>query len=144
MTKGDLAICMANGSKNLVGKNGEYIPIDDYTYTVGAFCAIFRFNKDVISEFFKYIFQSEKYNYYVQNLLAGSNINNLKGDDIEMMKFEVPISKQEQQKVAQVLTAADKEIELLKKELEALKEQKRGLMQKLLSGEVRIINIKEK
>ena len=138
LTKGDLAICMANGSKNLVGKNGEYIPIDDYTYTVGAFCAIFRFNKDAISKFFKYIFQSEKYNYYVQNLLAGSNINNLKGDDIEMMKFEVPISKQEQQKIAQVLTTVDREIGLLKEELDALKEQKRGLKQRLLTGEVRV------
>jgi len=33
---------------------------------------------------------------------------------------------------------ANKEIELLKNELESLKEQKKGLMQKLLSGEVRV------
>jgi type I restriction enzyme S subunit len=39
-----------------------------------------------------------------------------------------------------MLSLADKEIELLKKELEALKEQKRGLMQKLLVGEVRVKN----
>ncbi len=44
----------------------------------------------------------------------------------------------EQQKIAQVLTLADKEIDLLKNELEALKEQKRGLMQRLLTGVVRV------
>jgi type I restriction enzyme S subunit len=37
-----------------------------------------------------------------------------------------------------MLSLADKEIELLKKELAALQEQKRGLMQKLLTGEVRV------
>jgi len=138
LINGDLVICMANGSKNLVGKNGEYVSIDQYIYTIGAFCAIFRFNDDVIRKFIKYIFQSEQYSYYVQNLLAGSNINNLKGSDIETMKFKVPISKQEQQKIAQVLSNSDKEITLLKEELKAVKEQKRGLMQRLLTGKVRV------
>ena len=37
-----------------------------------------------------------------------------------------------------VLSACDEEIKLLEKQLDALKEQKRGLMQKLLTGEVRV------
>jgi type I restriction enzyme S subunit len=37
-----------------------------------------------------------------------------------------------------VLDASDREIELLQKQLGALKEQKRGLMHKLLTGEVRV------
>ena len=45
---------------------------------------------------------------------------------------------QEQKKIAKILTLADKEIDLLKNELESLKEQKCGLMQRLLSGEVRV------
>ncbi len=45
---------------------------------------------------------------------------------------------EEQQKIAQVLTLANKEINLLKNELKTLKEQKKGLMQKLLSGKVRV------
>ena len=53
------------------------------------------------------------------------------------IKEKIP-SSEEQQKIAQTLSTADKEIELLKKELEALKEQKRGLMQRLLTGEVRV------
>jgi type I restriction enzyme S subunit len=44
----------------------------------------------------------------------------------------------EQRRIAAVLSACDREIELLQKQLEALKEQKRGLMQKLLTGEVRV------
>jgi len=53
------------------------------------------------------------------------------------IKIKLP-PKEEQQKIAQVLTLADKEIDLLKNELEGLKEQKRGLMQRLLTGEVRV------
>ena len=56
---------------------------------------------------------------------------------IKDMVFKVP-NLQEQQKIAEFLTLTDKEIGLLKEELEALKEQKRGLMQRLLTGEVRV------
>ena len=44
----------------------------------------------------------------------------------------------EQEKIAEVLNLADDELTLLKKELEELKQQKKGLMQKLLTGEVRV------
>jgi type I restriction enzyme S subunit len=44
----------------------------------------------------------------------------------------------EQQKIASVLSAADKEIALLRQELTNLTDQKKGLMQKLLTGEVRV------
>lgn len=57
--------------------------------------------------------------------------------DFLSFKLKLP-SLKEQQKIAEVLTNADKEIDLLKNELEELKEQKKGLMQKLLTGEVRV------
>ncbi|MGP1528217.1 MAG: restriction endonuclease subunit S [Campylobacter sp.] len=47
-------------------------------------------------------------------------------------------SLKEQEKIAEVLTACDDEINLLNLKLENLKKQKQGLMQKLLSGKVRI------
>lgn len=53
------------------------------------------------------------------------------------MKLKLP-SLPEQQKIAEVLSLADDEINLLKNELEELKLQKKALMQKLLTGEVRV------
>lgn len=44
----------------------------------------------------------------------------------------------EQQAIADVLSTADEEIDLLNKKLEALKEQKKGLMQQLLTGQIRV------
>ncbi len=48
-------------------------------------------------------------------------------------------SLKEQKKIACVLSNADKEIALLKQELNELQDQKRGLMQQLLTGEIRVI-----
>ena len=81
----------------------------------------------------------EKWEKYSQ----GSTFTAVNSSDIKNLKIKFPL-KEEQEKVAQVLTLADKEIDLLKNELESLKEQKRGLMQRLLMGEVRTHNIKEK
>ncbi len=53
------------------------------------------------------------------------------------MKLKLP-SFSEQQKIAEVLSLADDELNLLKKELAESNQQKKGLMQKLLTGEVRI------
>jgi type I restriction enzyme S subunit len=44
----------------------------------------------------------------------------------------------EQRRIAEVLSTCDREIELLQGQLKALKEQKRGLMQKLLTGRIRV------
>ncbi len=45
---------------------------------------------------------------------------------------------EEQQKIASVLNTAEKELNILKKNLENLRQQKKGLMQKLLTGQIRV------
>ena len=58
-------------------------------------------------------------------------------DDFLRFKIKLPNLK-EQQKIAEVLTACDDEINLLNLKLENLKKEKQGLMQKLLSGKARV------
>lgn len=59
-------------------------------------------------------------------------------EDLLKMKLEVPADSAEQKAIADVLSKADAEIDLLNQRLDVLKEQKRGLMQKLLTGEIRV------
>ena len=66
-----------------------------------------------------------------------SGVPSLSKTTIEKIKVVMP-SIPEQQKISSLLSAAIKEIETLKKELNSFKEQKRGLMQKLLTGDVRV------
>lgn len=57
----------------------------------------------------------------------------------EFAKLKIPVpSLEEQKRIVSVLSESDKEIELLKKNIATLKEQKKGLMQKLLTGEIRV------
>lgn len=57
----------------------------------------------------------------------------------EYQELEIKLpSLQEQQKIVEILSTSDKEIGLLKNEREELKEQKKGLIQNLLTGEVRV------
>ena len=59
-------------------------------------------------------------------------------EDFLHEKITIPPTLDEQAKIVGVLSACDEEIKLLEWQLDALKEQKRGLMQKLLTGEVRV------
>jgi len=56
--------------------------------------------------------------------------------DLGTMKVNLPPFK-EQQRIAEVLNTCDREIGLLQQQLEAFKSQKTGLMQKLLTGQIR-------
>jgi type I restriction enzyme S subunit len=53
-------------------------------------------------------------------------------------QMRIPPTIDEQRRIVAVLEAADREIDLLKQELDLLKKQKRGLMQKLLTGQIRV------
>lgn len=111
-----------------------------FTGIVSPLYTVFRINDDEIIDYLEYFFSSTlwfRYMKAIANYGARHDRMNITNNDFMKMPIPYP-SKQEQQKIAQVLTLSDKEIELLKEELKALKEQKRGLMQKLLSGEVRV------
>ncbi len=59
-------------------------------------------------------------------------------DDFRNMKIYIPSNISEQHAIAEVLSTADDEINLLNQKLEAMKEQKKGLMQQLLTGQIRV------
>ena len=58
--------------------------------------------------------------------------------DFEEIETKIPPTLEEQTAIAQVLQAADKEISLLKAKADKLREQKKGLMQVLLTGKKRL------
>lgn len=62
---------------------------------------------------------------------------NCKYKDFSIVKIKVP-GFDEQVAIAQALTQLSEEIKLQEKRLELLQEQKKGLMQKLLTGEMRV------
>ena len=59
--------------------------------------------------------------------------------EYQYLKIKIPKSIKEQEDISGYLSLLDKEIDNLKKQKELIKEMKRGAMQKLLSGEVRLL-----
>lgn len=68
---------------------------------------------------------------------CGSTFLEISKHDIERLKYCIP-PLPEQKAIADILSKADEEIDLLTRKLSALKEQKTGLMQQLLTGKIRV------
>jgi type I restriction enzyme S subunit len=77
------------------------------------------------------------YNGKIRATRTGSGIPHVARDLLKIFTFDLPNQK-EQIAIAEVLQAADKELTLLETYLTELREQKRGLMQRLLTGAVRV------
>ena len=103
----------------------------------GVFESINKFLGTLLHYFFE---SSIRTNNYLKPIIqkGAKNTINISNDTFLSKSILVPINLNEQQKIAEVLTACDDEINLLNLKLENLKKQKQGLMQKLLSGKVRI------
>lgn len=90
----------------------------------------------------------EKYIYYsiifnkkkLLRLGAGSTFLEVSRRDFEKMQFLVPLKTTEQIRISDLLIGIDKQILLLEKVIRIYFRQKNGLMQKLLSGEIRTNN----
>ncbi|WP_457794591.1 restriction endonuclease subunit S [Acinetobacter baumannii] len=67
----------------------------------------------------------------------GSTFESINSDDIKRLKLKIP-AQEEQTKIAIVLSTADQEIEALQKKLAYLKQEKKALMQQLLTGKRRV------
>ena len=129
----DIAICMSNGNRALVGKAGQFEgKSDSLVHTVGAFCAIFRPNQNYDPNFVRHLFGADSYQKHLDVILAGSAINNLKGSDIQEIVADCPTSKPEQTKIAEILSTVDRAIEQTEALIAKQQRLKTGLMQDLL------------
>lgn len=136
----DIVICMANGSKALVGKVGLFNLSDAHAYTFGAFMGCFRADAGSANpEFIFALMQSARYREYIANLLAGSSINNLRPSTIESLEFDFP-PLSEQTAIATVLSDMDAELGALEARRAKTQATKQAMMQKLLTGRIRLVN----
>ncbi|HIF9135868.1 TPA: restriction endonuclease subunit S [Photobacterium damselae] len=108
----------------------------------GYHLAIVRTKKKIAEgAYINYLFSMPKTRYYFFTLATGATRFGLSIGGINKAHFTLP-PVDEQRKIASVLTAADKEIELLQAKLAHFKQEKKALMQQLLTGKRRV-NIAE-
>lgn len=112
-------------------------------YGEGIFSPIyvtFEVNKGFNIDFISYILKSESFINNARRYEEGTVYERkaVSPENLLSIKIKIPPSIEEQNKIAELLTLIDKDIEILKRLLHLRKLQKKGVMQKLLTGEVRI------
>lgn len=73
---------------------------------------------------------------YIMSLRVGSGLPNIQRNSLENLILYVPNNREEQSRIGRLLVGVDLGGELLQKRLAQLEEQKKGLMQVLLTGKV--------
>lgn len=113
----------------------------EYSYYKGIVSpayTILKPKKKIDDEFYKQYFKSNDFIGHLSIAVIGiRDGKQISYDDFCTVRIPYP-SPEEQIAIAQVLQAADKELQLLKSKTEKLREQKRGLMQVLLTGKKRL------
>lgn len=94
-------------------------------------------NENFNSEFIYYLFENSLHK--LKEVAGAGAVPIINKSNFEGIKLKFP-KIEEQTQIAQILQTADQEISLLKSKAEKLKEQKKGLMQQLLTGKKRLIN----
>ena len=146
-------IASEDTSKYIVVERGD-LAMSGLNFWMGSCHILTNFDEGIISPAYK-VFKVTEHNnidfirdfvrssMFLQALqgcsVIGASIvrRNLDKEMLYEWTFKIP-SLKEQTAIAEVLTAADREIELAKEKLERLRRQKRGLMQQLLTGKKRV------
>ena len=122
----------------LVGMDGDFLPC---LWKKGTALLNQRVGKIVCKKTLNHTFA-----YYIlfsplekiQNETASTTVKHLSHSGVEKIKTTIPIDISEQKAIADILSKADEEIDLLTRKLDLIQSQKKGLMQQLLTGKIRV------
>jgi type I restriction enzyme, S subunit len=134
--EGDLLICRLAepaGRACIMPNIGEEKVITSVDVT------IFRGAKNIINrEYLQQLFSSKIWFKKVSEKVGGTTHKRISRSSLG--KIEILLPKiQEQNRIADILSTMDKDIDLQLKKLTKLKQQKQGMMQALLTGQIRLI-----
>ncbi|HEY8461621.1 MAG TPA: restriction endonuclease subunit S [Blastocatellia bacterium] len=97
---------------------------------------VFKCNESQLDpEFLNHLRFSHQWAQFAED--AGNARPRTRFSDLADLKLALP-SLDEQRRIAAILSACDRELELLRRQLATLKRQKQGLMRKLLTGQIRV------
>lgn len=141
-------------SKNL--NNYKIVEKNDFAYNparvnVGSIAKLDKYDCGIVSpmyivfrcknihlNYMKYWILTNYFNKKIKLLQQGSVRNVVDFKNLCSIKIHIPPTIEEQSAIASILSKCDEEIELLKKKLGLYRGQKKWLMEKLLSGEIRV------
>lgn len=133
--KGDILFAGSGETIEDIGKSAAYMP-SDIAYA-GGDIVIFRANKNSDSLFLAYLLNSATVRRELRRLGQGQSVVHVYKRDLEHLKLTLP-AKAEQSRIAQIINSADEEIEDLLLKRDHIKQQRKYLVNNLITGEIRI------
>lgn len=117
------------------GNSCGYVAFQKNEFWCGGHCYALTDLKLLVT----YMYQLLKFNENrIMRLRVGSGLPNIQKKDLEALVVTFPVDSNEQKEIAKFLTTADQEIETLQSQLDGLKQEKKALMQALLTGKRRV------
>jgi type I restriction enzyme, S subunit len=89
------------------------------------------------TEYIYYLSEGDMFRNEIMKVAKDSNQSSISQSDISNIKIALP-SIEEQTQIAKILSSVDEQIDQYESKKEKLKELKKGLMQKLLTGKIRV------
>lgn len=129
-----------NENTILLSLNGTIGNLSFYNYeniVLGKSVGYINLNDDIDKIYIFYALSSEDIKKYFYKELTGTTIKNLSLNTLRRTKIKVPTIL-EQEKIALILSSIDEKIEKIKEKKENLNKIKKGLMQQLLNGKIRV------
>ncbi len=126
----------ANNKANTItisegGNSCGYVALQSSDFWCGGHCYALKTPKLPLL----FLYQLLKFNERkIMSLRVGSGLPNIQKKDLDALHLTYPVDTEEQMKIAAVLSTADEKIKSLEKKLDFLKEEKKALMQQLLTG----------
>lgn len=138
LKKGDILICASSGSKHLVGKS--VLIKENTNFTFGAFCKVIRTEK-ISSRFLEYFFQSQEYRNLINQVVSGTNINNIKNEHIDNIMIPLPPLNEQQrivERIESLFVKLDRAKELIENTLAQFEQNKMAILHKAFTGELTV------
>lgn len=129
--KGDLVIADASEDYKDIGKAIEIINLDNQTLVAGLHTYIARdISREMAVGFKGYLFQTARIRNQIQKMATGISVLGISKTNLVKIDLAVPCF-EEQEKIANFLTAIDRKIELVGRQLNKTQEFKKGLLQQM-------------
>jgi hypothetical protein len=137
---GDVIFVDASEDYEGIGNCWEVLNTNGYEIISGLHTIAIRFDKKFVSVGFgRHVFKNRKSSTALRVIAHGTKVYSLSYKNMTKLKIAIP-PLPEQQKIAEILSTWDATIEKQNALIEQLELRKRGLMQQLLTGKLRLRN----
>lgn len=127
LQSGDIVMCGSNGSISLVGKAG-LLKNASHNTSFGAFCLGIKCKSSILPEYLNTYFNTPIYRNEIESMGNGTNIINIRPDNITSLSIPIPPI-EEQKGFVSIVRQSDKSKFELKQAIEKINKVMRALMQ---------------